>query len=107
MGKTKATAKSLPGYGKTLAISRYTTDRYPTAVVDWVATPICLREKNMLGFINAITDKADWNKKVFSEEIVSKWRSEALDPEQLNLSEKCFSYVGHHCLQGRALKKKS
>lgn len=37
----------------------------------------------MLFFINTITDKADWLRKVFDEDIVAKWKLEAMamDPE--------------------------
>jgi hypothetical protein len=31
------------------------------------------REYNMISFINAITDKPDWHKKVFDNLITSKW----------------------------------
>ncbi len=36
----------------------------------------------MIGFINVITDKPEWTRKVFDEKIVAKWRAEALGPYQ-------------------------
>lgn len=32
----------------------------------------------MMSIMDHLTDKEDWHKKVFNEEIVSKWRAEAL-----------------------------
>ncbi|KAJ3520196.1 hypothetical protein NMY22_g12856 [Coprinellus aureogranulatus] len=45
---------------------------------------ITLREITMLQFMNAVTDKPDWTKKVFDEGIVQEWKQEAvtLDPEE-------------------------
>ncbi|TEB33690.1 hypothetical protein FA13DRAFT_106160 [Coprinellus micaceus] len=40
---------------------------------------ITLRERTMLRFMNAVTDKPDWTNKVFDEAIVEKWRSEAVN----------------------------
>ncbi|KAF7977248.1 hypothetical protein HWV62_4363 [Athelia sp. TMB] len=37
-----------------------------------------LREFAMMRLMNAITDKPGWNSKVFDEEIVAKWKSEAM-----------------------------
>lgn len=38
-----------------------------------------VREKCMLFFINKITDKPEWFRKVNNEEIVAKWQKEADD----------------------------
>ena len=37
-----------------------------------------VREVAMMNIMERITDKEDWDKKVFDEQIVSKWRAEAL-----------------------------
>ncbi|KAI1279765.1 hypothetical protein F5Y07DRAFT_33076 [Xylaria sp. FL0933] len=59
-----------------------------------------LREIRMMEFMNQITDKPEWDRKVFDEEIVNKWRREAMGPqaEEMNLdgdvymTEKMFDY---------------
>jgi hypothetical protein len=40
--------------------------------------PIFVRELAMMDVMEKLTDKPDWHKKVFDDEIVSKWRTEAL-----------------------------
>jgi hypothetical protein len=37
-----------------------------------------IRELAMMSIMDRLTDKDDWQKKVFDDEIVSKWREEAL-----------------------------
>ncbi|KAF7853259.1 hypothetical protein EAF04_010761 [Stromatinia cepivora] len=39
---------------------------------------ILVRELAMISIMDRLTDKEEWHKKVFDEEIVSKWREEAL-----------------------------
>ncbi|KAI1127606.1 hypothetical protein F5Y10DRAFT_278054 [Nemania abortiva] len=39
-----------------------------------------LREVRMMEFMNQITDKPEWDRKVFDEEIISAWRQEAMGP---------------------------
>ncbi|KAJ8131740.1 hypothetical protein O1611_g1883 [Lasiodiplodia mahajangana] len=40
-----------------------------------------LREIRMMEFMNQITDKPEWERKVFDEEIVKAWREEAMGPK--------------------------
>jgi len=70
------------------SIDRY---RFPTAVLDWEPVPVTQRERTMLAFMDAITDKQEWRRKVFDSAIVEKWRDEAdaLD----DFSEEMFEYV--------------
>jgi hypothetical protein len=37
-----------------------------------------IRELAMMSIMDRLTDKEDWQKKVFDDEVVSKWREEAL-----------------------------
>lgn len=66
--------------------------RFPNALMDWVAKGVTVRERIMLEFINLITDKPDWDRKVFDEDIVRNWRQEAL-VDGANFSEKMFEFV--------------
>lgn len=48
-----------------------------------------VREVFMMVLMDRLSDKVDWHKKVFDEEIVSKWRKEALEQPE----DKLFSQV--------------
>ncbi|KAK8067304.1 hypothetical protein PG997_014051 [Apiospora hydei] len=52
------------------------------------------RELRMLAFVNQITDKPDWHRKVLDEQIVQKWKEEAVRFDEtlddFYLSEKMF-----------------
>lgn len=78
---------------------------FPSALVphwedgSWASYGVTLRELRMMAFINDITDKPEWERKVFDEAIVEKWRAEASEqPEHLDgdvvLSEQMFDFVG-------------
>lgn len=82
----------------------------------WGATSdiLHIREVAMMILMNQITDKPNWHEKVFDEDIVSKWRKEAMEqpedalyaqivdgripdkipkPRARIISETAFSYV--------------
>jgi hypothetical protein len=40
--------------------------------------PLNVREVAMMSIMESLTDKVDWHVKVYDEEIISKWRAEAL-----------------------------
>ncbi|KAJ4304928.1 hypothetical protein N0V90_000456 [Kalmusia sp. IMI 367209] len=71
--------------------------RYANALSDWLGTPLMLRERSMISTIGQLTDKPDWTRKIFDEEIVAKWKKEAIEmwkneaPEK-QFSEKMFDY---------------
>ena len=60
----------------------------------------------MLFFVDGITDKPDWTRKVHDEDIVGKWKQEARELdwgkviEGGSMTEKMLAYVslsqGHH-----------
>ncbi|KAF2433014.1 hypothetical protein EJ08DRAFT_695046 [Tothia fuscella] len=71
--------------------------RFPHAISDYVPSEgVALRECRMMSFINTISDKPDWDRKVFDDEIVAKWKEEASvqleDGSDVVLSEKMFDY---------------
>lgn len=72
--------------------------RFANAIQDWNGTPLTLRERTMIAFMGEITDKPEWARKVFDEEIVGKWRKERAEKEEKSeperaLTEKMFDYV--------------
>ncbi len=69
------------------------------------------REYDMINFINTITDKSDWDKKVLEDAITSKWRSEVseifLTPKMMDLvrsseanTELLEAICRHYCKGG-------
>lgn len=51
---------------------------FPLAIDrSWLSMGLTVRELRMLAFMDQITDKPDWETKVFDEAIVSRWRAEA------------------------------
>ena len=82
----------LPGFG--LPVNYRPEHYFPTAVLDWSGTILTVRELNMMAIMDKITDKPDWDKKVFDNTIILKWRQEALGTEGMDVSEKMFDWVG-------------
>ncbi|KZF21064.1 hypothetical protein L228DRAFT_248827 [Xylona heveae TC161] len=52
---------------------------------------LTLREITMLQIMNEVTDKPEWNRKVFDKDICNKWRAEALGGGQV--TEKMMDWV--------------
>ena len=72
--------------------------RFPTAVkeddrAEEEISTLTYREIMMLRIMNELTDKPEWNRKVFDETIIQKWRAEALATHSANVTEKCVDYV--------------
>jgi hypothetical protein len=62
--------------------------------------PITLREKSMLYLVNSLTDKPEWARKVYDEEVIRKWEQEALSldwskisGDRHGMSKQMFNYV--------------
>ncbi|KAL1643050.1 hypothetical protein SLS58_005019 [Diplodia intermedia] len=49
-----------------------------SAVLGWSPQPSTVRERSMLAVMNALTDKPDWERKVFDDTVVARWRTEAV-----------------------------
>ncbi|EKG09891.1 hypothetical protein MPH_13098 [Macrophomina phaseolina MS6] len=93
---------ALPGFGLPLDTLpswsvEHNKDRFPHAIADFFASEgITVRERRMLDFVTRITDKPEWDRKVFDEAIVAKWKTEACKFDEtcqdVYLSEAMFSY---------------
>lgn len=72
----------LPGFGLPVSFLPEEEDRFPVLVgnadIDFKANTLTKREVCMLQFIEEITNKPDWWKKVHNEEIASRWKAEVL-----------------------------
>ncbi|KKA25905.1 hypothetical protein T310_0108 [Rasamsonia emersonii CBS 393.64] len=64
---------------------------FPSALDDF-ASLITLREIAMLRIMDKITDKPQWDVKVFDEDIVKKWKEEALRNDN-NVTERMMEWV--------------
>lgn len=71
----------VPGVGDSSLTYEFDSgDRFRHGANDHVEfTRLTVRELSMIRIINAITEKPDWEKKVFDDALVAKWRAEA-DP---------------------------
>lgn len=68
----------VPGFCYYHKFQLETLDRFRHGANDFKQAPrLTAREVAMLGVMNALTDKPDWHKKVFDDEIVAKWKQEA------------------------------
>lgn len=65
-----------PGFGLPLS---YMTDRDIGDEGVWKAATLLNREACMLKFLNELSDKPEWWKKVKNDEIAAKWKKEALE----------------------------
>ncbi|KAL1618746.1 hypothetical protein SLS56_010437 [Neofusicoccum ribis] len=91
MAHTYAAAQRfcLPGFGLPVnfkpnagSSQRYKSGLvYPSAVLYWHVDAMTVRERNMLEVMNQLTDKDEWERKIFDETIVEKWRKEAVSAE--------------------------
>lgn len=61
-------------------------------ICDHRARRLTVREVTMLMFMDAITDKLNWDRKVFHDGIVNKWREETQAVPNTLISEKAFEW---------------
>ena len=76
--------------------------RFPTAVIDEdrdteIVTHLAYREIVMLRVMNELTDKPEWERKVFDDNVVQKWRAEALRGYPQEITDRCLDYVSINC----------
>ncbi|KAK5632541.1 hypothetical protein RRF57_008255 [Xylaria bambusicola] len=89
--ETKSSRLELPGFGKplTLLLSEDQKGTYFLHALSghrqFESAGLKVREIRMMEFMNQITDKPEWDHKVFDEEIVSKWCKEAMGAQATNL----------------------
>ena len=80
----------LPGFGLPL---NHEIKSFPCAVLDWLGEPLTVRELNMIKLMNQITDKPGWDRKILDDTITEKWRQEARDAEDLDVTEAMLDWV--------------
>lgn len=68
----------VPGFSYDYRFQLDARDRFRHGANDFQQSPrLTAREVAMLGVMSALTDKTDWHKKVFDDEIAAKWKQEA------------------------------
>lgn len=68
----------VPGFGYDYRFELDTLDRFRHGANDFHQSPrLTAREVAMLGVMNALTDKPDWHRKIFDDEIAGRWKEEA------------------------------
>ncbi|KAF9692477.1 hypothetical protein EKO04_009621 [Ascochyta lentis] len=75
-----ATKVQLPGFGLPYDDWGKDSENYAkklSAVMSWSHAVLTIRERCMLFFIDQISDKPGWTRKVYDEDIVAKWKQEA------------------------------
>ena len=87
----------VPGYGIDIDLEPENEHgdvegRFRHGASDFCPARLTVREVAMLKFMDAITDKPNWNTKVFDEAIVNKWKAEAAQQPKTLLSEKTFEW---------------
>ncbi|KAF9641530.1 hypothetical protein BFW01_g1513 [Lasiodiplodia theobromae] len=85
-----------PGFGLPITLQP-DGQTFPSAVHGWSPDPATEREHSMLAVMDALTDKPDWERKVFDDAVVARWRAEAVyEPPPL----RSWSHVTHTTRQG-------
>lgn len=65
--------------------------RFANAIADWAGSTLTIREITMMGVMNGLMEKPEWERKVFDDGIVAEWRAEALSTP--NFSALMWRYV--------------
>ncbi|KAG8631442.1 hypothetical protein KVT40_000582 [Elsinoe batatas] len=58
----------------------------------WSNPCVLLREKRLVEAIDRLSDKPDWRRKVFDEEITSRWRREVVSNAEQGFSDAMFDF---------------
>ena len=95
---------ALPGFGNPLdyySLDYHSKKCYPTALIGYYeAALLTMREYTMMELMNRITDKPNWEMKVFDVAIAARWKAEALAMIDKDISEKMVDWVGQ-CIASR------
>lgn len=86
----------VPGFGVPLEfqlpVDYNHNDRFRHGVEDYVANRLTVREIAMISFMNAVTDKPDWHRKVYDDGITAKWLQEAQAQPRSKMSDHAFEW---------------
>lgn len=89
MDNSGVTPLIVPGFGAPIDIDVAGFDH---GIDDFSGTRLTVREVDMLKFMDNITDKFEWDIKLFDDTIVDKWRTEIAGQPQAGISPNTFNY---------------
>ncbi|KAI7550002.1 hypothetical protein KC331_g3454 [Hortaea werneckii] len=81
-GEYRVLGYQLPLNAATVSDSRKRNQFFPfqkpprANALRWHGTPATLRERDMIAVLDKLTDKPDWEQKVYDDTILAKWREE-------------------------------
>lgn len=82
---------SLPGFGLPVN-DPGPPECFANAFTNWSGIPATVRERTMVALMDSITDKPAWDRKIFDEGVIQKWRQEAIDSD-MDVSKKMLDFV--------------
>lgn len=92
----------VPGFGLPINHRFPQGEYFPSAIYDVSHNyplaqriAITLRELKMLRLMDTITDKPEWESKVFDNEFIRKWSEEAHNAEGMDVTDKMLDYVSN------------
>jgi hypothetical protein len=83
----------VPGFGLPINHTLEWGKCFPNAIMGWPGTALTLRELTMLQLMNSITEKPEWDRKVFDANLIQKWGQEATDTEGMDVTDRMLDYV--------------
>ncbi|KAL4733486.1 hypothetical protein BDV11DRAFT_199938 [Aspergillus similis] len=90
----KTTPLKVPGlHGLPINVLR-AQDQFATGTNDWYGHILTAKELAMLGLINTLTDRPDWHRAVFNQQVTAQWREDAVASSSL-INDKTWDW----CLQ--------
>ncbi|KAJ5867720.1 hypothetical protein N7534_002273 [Penicillium rubens] len=75
-------------------------DQFATGVNDWYGHILTVKELAILDLINTITDRPDWHRAIFDQQVTAQWREDAVASSSL-INDKTWDWCLHE-LQDKA-----
>ncbi|KAF3398054.1 hypothetical protein F1880_005779 [Penicillium rolfsii] len=73
----------VPGLGKIPVNVLLSHDQFATGTNEWTSHILTAKELAMLDLINKITDRSNWNRSIFDQQVIAQWREDALSSSSL------------------------
>jgi hypothetical protein len=90
----KTTPLKVPGLNDLPINVLLSHDQFATGVNDWYGHILTAKELAILDLINTITDRPDWHRAIFDQQVIAKWRQDAVASSSL-INDKTWDW----CLQ--------
>ncbi|KAJ5906929.1 uncharacterized protein N7473_003845 [Penicillium subrubescens] len=90
----KTTPIKVPGLGDIPVHVLLSHDQFATGTNEWKGHILTAKELAMLDLINTITDRPNWNRAIFDQQIIAQWQEDAMSSSSL-INDKTWAW----CLQ--------